>query len=486
LNEISVKVLHVSFSFYPDPVGGTEVYVKALTRYLKQLGFESMIAAPGMRDHVNECQGIRVYRYGLSMKPRNLRELYGKGDALAASSFDGILAAEQPDLLHLHAFTRGVSLRLVRAAKARRIPVVFTYHTPTITCQRGTMMRWGTQCCDGLMELHTCARCTLGGLFNGSGNFERTQRSRVRTEAARALAYFIGSAPPGLGIGLSRLNLQGAHWTALRMTELIQLRHATVRSFLADVDHIVAVCQWVRNVLICNGVAPEKITLCRQGIAEQSEAAPRRLEGLRITGQRPLQIAFFGRFDPTKGVEILIHAVRSLPSARLRLAIYGVAQDEAGKRYELKLRRSGAADGRIEFHPSVPNTEIVSALRNYDLLAVPSQWLETGPLVVLEAFAAGIPVIGSHLGGITELVRDGFDGILVEPASTRAWTEALRRLSEDPAIVVRLRKNVLPPKSMYTVAKEMAELYEAVLSQRAVHCSDAAVANLRSGEYEPC
>jgi len=468
-----VKVLQIPFTFYPDPVGGTEVYVEALTRHLHRFGVEPTIAAPGSHDDAYEYQGIRVCRYGLSIKPDDLRELYGEGDPLAASSFDRILAAEQPDLLHLHAFTRGVSLRLVRAAKARRIPVVFTYHTPTTTCQRGTMMRRGTEYCEGLMEWRTCARCTLEGLFNRSGNLECHNRSGVRTAAARALAYFVGSAPPALGIGLSRLNLQGAQWTALRMTELIQLRHATVRSFLAEVDHIIAVCQWVRDVLVRNGVPPEKITLCRQGVAQEPEGAPRRLERLKISAERPLQIAFFGRFDPTKGVEILIHAVRSLPIARLRLAIYGVAQDEAGKRYELKVRRSAGGDGRIEFHPPVRNTEIVSTLRNYDLLAVPSQWLETGPLVVLEAFAAGIPVIGSQLGGITELIRDGFDGILVEPASTRAWTEALRRLSEDPDIVVRLRKNVLPPKSMYTVAKEMAELYEAVLSHSAIYCSDA-------------
>ena len=52
-------------------------------------------------------------------------------------------------------------------------------------------------------------------------------------------------------------------------------------------------------------------------------------------------------------------------------------------------------------------------LSRIDVLAVPSQWLETGPLVVLEAFAAGTPVIGSDLGGIRELVSDGRDGLLV-------------------------------------------------------------------------
>ena len=93
-----------------------------------------------------------------------MSELYGEGDELAAREFEKILDEEEPDLVHLHAFTRGVSLKIVRAAKARQIPVVFTYHTPTVTCTRGTMMRWGRIPCDGEMLGRRCTACTLHGL----------------------------------------------------------------------------------------------------------------------------------------------------------------------------------------------------------------------------------------------------------------------------------------------------------------------------------
>ena len=61
-----MKVLQIPFGFYPDPVGGTEVYVEALSRYLHGFGVESTIAAPGSHDDVYGYQGIRVCRYGLS------------------------------------------------------------------------------------------------------------------------------------------------------------------------------------------------------------------------------------------------------------------------------------------------------------------------------------------------------------------------------------------------------------------------------------
>jgi len=460
-----VKVLHVPYSFHPDPVGGTEIYVEALAQQLHQLGFAVVIAAPSNHDNAYEHRGIRVRRYTVNVAGGAVRELYGEGDETAAHSFGRILAVEQPDMLHLHAFTRGVSLRLVRVAKAHGIPVVFTYHTPTVTCQRGTMMQWGTQPCDGLMELHTCARCTLQAMFEAFWNLEKKERG-VKCKSAKFLGYLLGSLPPNFGTRVGEFDLQGGHWTALRMTELIELRHATIRSFLTEVDHIVAVCQWVKDTLICNRVPPDQVTLCRQGVTEQSNPSRPKLEELSETLESPLQIAFLGRLDPTKGVHILIQALRSLADAPLRLDIYGMAQGCVGLGYERKLHDLAAADARILFHPPVSAPDVVSTLRDYDLLAAPSQWLETGPLVVLEAFAAGVPVVGSRLGGIAELVRDGFDGILVEPSDVDTWANTLHRLSQNRSILRAMRANVRPPRKMSNVARDMAAIYRNVLAQR--------------------
>ncbi|MDP9171223.1 MAG: glycosyltransferase, partial [Acidobacteriota bacterium] len=104
--------------------------------------------------------------------------------------------------------------------------------------------------------------------------------------------------------------------------------------------------------------------------------------------------------------------------------------------------------------------------REYDLLAVPSQWLETGPLVVLEAFAAGTPVLGSDLGGIAELVRDGVDGVLVKPAgSVAAWAQAMRRLCGQPELLIRLRAGIRPPRHTREVALEMMPVYRNALAR---------------------
>jgi glycosyltransferase involved in cell wall biosynthesis len=88
---------------------------------------------------------------------------------------------------------------------------------------------------------------------------------------------------------------------------------------------------------------------------------------------------------------------------------------------------------------------------------------------VLEAFAAGTPVIGSNLGGIAELVRHEVDGLLVQPASSpAAWAEALRRVCQDPSLLASLRAGIRAPRHTRQVAAEMKSLCEEIIHRREV------------------
>jgi glycosyltransferase involved in cell wall biosynthesis len=157
-------------------------------------------------------------------------------------------------------------------------------------------------------------------------------------------------------------------------------------------------------------------------------------------------------------------AHRDLP---VTLDIYGVAQDTEGRRYASELAAIAAGDARVRLRAPVPSGDVVETLADYDATVVPSQWLETGPLTVLESFAAGVPVVGSDLGGIAELVSHDRDGWLVSHADERAWGEALGRLACDPDTLERLRRGVQAPRTADDVAADMASLYESVVSRRA-------------------
>src|SRR5262249_59119916 len=107
---------------------------------------------------------------------------------------------------------------------------------------------------------------------------------------------------------------------------------------------------------------------------------------------------------------------------------------------------------------------VVDAMRPCNFVAVPSRCLETGPLVVLESFAAGTPVLGARLGGIAEIVTEGVDGVLVAPDNAAAWSSAISELAGNPDRASHLRAGVRPPRRMEAVAAEMVPLYQQVLA----------------------
>jgi glycosyltransferase involved in cell wall biosynthesis len=245
------------------------------------------------------------------------------------------------------------------------------------------------------------------------------------------------------------------------MRGLVEQGHAHVRALLREVDHVVAVCEWVRALLLRLGVPPGRVTLNRQGL---SEAPERQAEPRPDPAGRPLRLAFLGRLDATKGLDVVLQALQRIPRVPLTLDAYVVRQGE-GSAYEREVERLAAADPRVSLRSPVASAEVVPALRAYDALVVPSQWLETGPLVVLEAFAAGTPVIGSDLGGVAELVTEGVDGLLVPASDLRAWAGRLQRIAAGPALLGPLRQGIRPPRTMRAVAEEMAGLYQGVLSR---------------------
>jgi glycosyltransferase involved in cell wall biosynthesis len=445
-----MKVIQIPFSFPPNPPGGTEVYVSQLAKDLNALGETALVAAPAEETRAYTIDGLNVRRFGLTQNIEDTIELYGLGDPRAAAEFAEILDDESPDLIHLHAFTSAISVRLIRTARMRKIPVVLTYHTPTVSCQRGTLLLWGDQICDGRLDIVRCSGCTLHGLGLNA-----------------PLSRIIGHIPPRAGKWLGDRGLKGGIWTALRTSELISERHAAFRIMTAEVDRIVAVCGWVQQLLLNNDVSPRKVVLSRHGINWTSASRIPIFETETERAVEETRIAFMGRLEPVKGLDVLIRAIKMSPGLKLKLEVFGIVQNEGQRKYQKELETLIGNDERISFCEPIPSSQVVSRLKEYDFLAVPSQWMETGPLVVLEAFAAGIPVIGWNIGGLGELVTHDVDGLLIEPGpgGVDRWVETLQRVADDANLRSRLKVGVQPPRRSIDVALEMLGLYNAVLAE---------------------
>jgi glycosyltransferase involved in cell wall biosynthesis len=435
-----VKTLHVTYSFAPDAVGGTEVYVEALARDLATMGIDSVIAAPGPVDCRYLHDGLRIRRFASDQRTLDIRELYGRGERGAADAFDRILDDEKPDVLHQHALTAACSVQLVEHARLRGLPVVFTYHTPTVSCQRGALLEWGSTVCDGRLDVARCTACSLHGRGLASGI------SRVLAKS------------PGLVSGLTeKAGLSGGAWTAVRMRGLTEQRFDALRSLFHGVDRFVALVPWVRALLVANGVQESRIIDSRHGITVSRSAGDAR----RRAPADPLRVVHLGRVDPVKGTRLLLHALAAIPDAPIELDVFGIVQSHDDSSALAELQSIAASDVRVRFRPPVDHGAVIERLSAYDVVVAPSQTLETGPLVVLEAFAAGVPVIGSALRGIADQVTEGVDGLLVRPHdSPDAWSAALARLCDDRALVDRLRQGIRPVRRSTDVAADMAALYQ--------------------------
>ena len=147
--------------------------------------------------------------------------------------------------------------------------------------------------------------------------------------------------------------------------------------------------------------------------------------------RRPVPVGFIGRLDPVKRIPTLIEAVRQL-NGLINLEIFG----EGGERkYLQSLAATLPVPERVHFHGAIDGP--AEALRKTALLALPSA-AEGFGLVLIEAMAAGIPVVATDVPGIRDVVRNGQTGLLSPPGSPEQLAANIRRLIEDGALRDRL------------------------------------------------
>jgi len=154
-------------------------------------------------------------------------------------------------------------------------------------------------------------------------------------------------------------------------------------------------------------------------------------------------VLFVGRVVEDKGVHVLAEAASRFGESAFAFLVAGpIGPSAADRAYAERLR---ALAGRARWHllgPLPPN-RLDALLRIADVAVVPSVWAEPAGMVAAEAFAHGVPVIASRIGGLPYIVPDGEAGILVPPGDAEALVESMRRLAADPALRARLSAGAL-------------------------------------------
>jgi glycosyltransferase involved in cell wall biosynthesis len=442
-----VNVLQATAWYPPHSMGGSEAYLEGLVGELRSLGVESTVLVPrhAARSTGYEHAGTLVETYQFNSLPAD-QATAERDPRLGLGAFQARVAAHKGAVYHQHSWTPACGPHHLRAAHELGLRTVLTIHLAGYTCMRGTLLRFGAHPCDGRVEERACAACWLH---------------------ERGLPRPLAGAVARLPLAVARRARSGRSRiaTALSARSLAAEQRAQIAEMARNANRIVTVCEWLYNVLACNGVPREKLALSRQGLPTAFiETARAIADASRSSGQPPLKLLYLGRWHPIKGVDVIVRAVRALPiETDVHLTIHGIPGDETA--YERIVRNLADGEPRIAFAAPLARSEVAAALAGYDALVVPSLCLETGPLVVLEAQAAGLYIMGSRLGGIAELVRDGAGGELIDAGNVAAWAAAIARLGRRHASG-DLKRRPSEVRTMAAAAGDMAELYQSLSSLR--------------------
>jgi glycosyltransferase involved in cell wall biosynthesis len=308
-----------------------------------------------------------------------------------------------PDVVHVHNFFPRLSPAVYDAARTLGVPVVQTLHNYRLTCANGLLLRDGAPCqrCVGLAA-------PWPGVLHGCYRDSRAESAVVA--------------------GMVGLHRALGTWPR--------------------VDAYVALTGFQAGLLAKAGVPAARIHLKPNFCADpgwQPPAAP---------GEYAL---FVGRIAPEKGLETVIEAyVRH--GLRVPLVVAGDGELRAG--YERRTREAGLAD-TIRWVGAQTPAAVQALMARARFLVFPSIWYEPFGLAIIEAFACGLPVLGSDLGGVPELVQAGGSGWLVPPGDAAAWAGAIARTWElvagSPAFGAAARRTY---EARFTPAANLARLIE--------------------------
>ncbi len=430
--------------YFPDRLGGTEVYVAALAERLRRLQHRVEVVAPdpgGSTPRQYEHAGVSVHRYPIRL-PLTRDEAQGRAAVPGGEWFHEWVRATKPDVVHFHTLVPGLELAEVKAATATGARVIATTHASSLgyICARGTMMRRGEVLCDGLAEPRKCAACDL----------QKRGLPRWAAQAAAAMPV-----RPSEVAG----RLPGRIGTALGMTSSIAFNRRRQMELIEHLDRFVLLTAWAADAVVRNGAPRHKVALNRLGII--GGFAPKPGPTARPTSS-PVVFGYLGRFDPIKGVYDLARAVTSLPrQLSFRLDIRGPRDTAASRDVARQLEGMLGRDPRVSVGPPVPAAEVPAHLAGLDVLCCPSACLEGGPTVAIEAHAVGTPVVGTRIGGLAELMTDGLNGRLVAPGDWHALAAAIAEIAADPRGTVDLWRQAIPAaRTMDEVVADYVELYQ--------------------------
>lgn len=416
-----MRILHLVHQYPPDHLAGTELYTQTLARRQAAAGHSVAVFAPVNRETAGGPaleEGVRVWRAAAGERsPRDVFLSTFRQPALAGQ-FGRALEVERPDIVHVQ-HLMGLPAATIDELDRRAIRYVISLHDYWFGCANGQLLtNYDGRLCGGpAPDWRNCARCVL----------------------ARA----------GMDFGAP---------LAFAVTPLLRRRHARLRPIFDGARRVIAPASFVREAHARIGFDTGKTVVIGHGTL----AAPSGPPALSRAARGPLRLGYLGSLSRQKGVHVLIEAMNGLPPGAATLAVYG--DPSVFPDYAAELRAASVHPG-ITFPGVVARENLWARLAELDALVLPTLWYEASPLVIGEAFAAGLPVIASRIGSLPELIADDRDGLLFPAGDAATLRDLLASLAADPEKLARLQAGVRPPRTIDDHAAAIEAVYDEALGR---------------------
>ena len=234
---------------------------------------------------------------------------------------------------------------------------------------------------------------------------------------------------------------------ALRFARDAELKHAV---------HVFTPSAYLRALAVSWGVDPGRVSVLPNPAPRFSNHAPRE-ELRRAFGMTGPTLAFAGRITAQKSLRVALEALARVEGVAFLLAGEG-DERQALERAVVEL----GLESRVRFIGAQPRDRVLELFAAADASILSSSW-ENFPHTVVEALAAGTPVLATATGGVSEVVRDGENGLLVPLGDAAALGEAIRRYVGDEALRRRLRAAASESVAEYAPDRVFAQLEQTLL-----------------------
>ena len=415
-----MRILLGVHQFFPRHYTGTERYVLNLSKQLQKMGHYVKVLTYAFRDEDNfqkvrgtdllckeySYEGVPVHALRHANQPDDLVFVFDFMDMDIYQETRRIFETEKFDIYHCaHPLRIASSIKAARDAGVKVVLMVTDYF---LMCPMGIMLRSDNTLCDGPDKGRNCLKHCF---------------SNVREER-------------------------------------MERRNSDAAALLECCDQLLSPSRFLISLFNYTGFIPsERFLLSRHGF----DYGKKKKYFSREPGES-VTFGYIGTVQYHKGIHIMIEGFKKARNQNIRLQVWGGCFHEI--EFQKSVFKMAEGDSRIECKGPYNFNDIEKILETIDVVVVPSIWYENAPLTITTSLAYGIPVITSDIGGMSEAIKDGWNGLTFRVGDSADLAEKIASVGGNPGLISTFKRNIQYPIRVEEETFNTELIYKQLLSEK--------------------